>query len=111
MTSTNPTDEQVDAMLADARDHDGDTVIAVFTPPTTDEAGDGVTVEAQLEFATDLIAQMAWEVIRSQMAPAMQTALAPPWDQLAAPDRAKLLEKTRKDIREGAAAVANGDAK
>lgn len=110
MTDQHPTDEQVDAALAEARGHDGDSVIAVLTPPTT-EATDGVTVEAQLEFATDLIAQMAWEVIRSQMAPAMQTALAPPWDQLAAPDRAKLLEKTRKDIREGAAAAANGDAK
>lgn len=107
MTDNNPTDEQTDAMLAEAREREGDTVIAVFTPPT---APDGVTVVQQLEFATDLIAQMAWEVIRSQMAPAMKTALAPPWDQLTATDREKLLEKTRTDIRQGAAqAVADGD--
>lgn len=93
--NNNLTDEQVDAALAEARARD------ILGPNP-----EGVDVETQLEFAIELIAKMAWEVIRSQLAPTLKSVLAPPWEDLGAEDRNKLLEKTRSDIRDGATAAA-----
>lgn len=66
---------------------------------------------AQLEFAARTLAMTAWEILRSQLPPAMKTVLSPPWDDLPAADKARLIEKTRADIRESVAAEQAGETK